>query len=171
MLNINSFLKKYDLKETKVFYGHVVSLKEGILFIDDVSTGRRYSHIDESDKFVVEHINKKDKEYDSRLVASIIRKNNPNIRLSNSLIESCIKQVKSKEFSIDPAVLELREFNNNKADYILSDSSHIAVSMETQNTLNIILKEHEDIIDYMKINKNNFVNVVKKILEDKIWQS
>ena len=65
---------------------------------------------------------------------------------------------------------QIREMNKfetvigEKIQYVLEDSTVIAIDTETQHTLNSILKP--DVIDYMRENSDNFLKILNVILEE-----
>lgn len=169
---LSDLMNKYALNESRVFYGHVASIKNGNLFIDGMDTGKDYNTIEEASQYIRDFISMLDnkkaiiEEYNVREVAAIIKKYEPNTRITNSLIESYVEQAQKKSFNVVPAIQELSE-KDNKFKYILEDGSVVAIDIETQNVLNIKLAEETEIVDHMKKNKENFINVIRKITEGK----
>lgn len=91
-----------------------------------------------------------------------------NIRITDTLIESYIDLASSKTFSVDPVIHDLRKYNSlikEHLDYKLDDGTVVVISENTQQLLNNIFDNHPDIIEYMRENKENFLNVVNQ-LED-----
>lgn len=171
-MKLSDLMDKYALKESRVFHGHVASIKNGNLFIDGMDTGGNYNTIDEACQYIKDYISDLElkktitEEYNVREVAAIIKKHEPDTRITNSLIESYVDQAQRKSFNVIPAVQELSE-KDNKFKYILEDGSVVAIDIETQNTLNILLAEETEIVDHMKKNKDNFIDAVRKITEGK----
>lgn len=103
-------------------------------------------------------------------IAEIIREYREG-KITDSLIESYIDLVVSNEFSVDPVVMELRSINRldrlveGKLDYTLKDGTVIAIEESTQKYLNNLLSNHNDVVDYMKESKDNFMQVLRQIEE------
>jgi hypothetical protein len=53
-----------------------------------------------------------------------------------------------------------------KLHYVLDDHSIVAIDEATQSKLNSILREQNEVIEYMRTSKENFLNVLNQI-EDK----
>jgi hypothetical protein len=51
----------------------------------------------------------------------------------------------------------------NKIDYKLDDGSIIAIDEDTQDLLNALLVDRQDIVEHMRANKENFLQVVREI--------
>lgn len=92
-------------------------------------------------------------------------------RVTDTLVENYIHNTVTKKFSIDPVLFEIRKYNkiNNiiedRLDYILDDGSIVVISENMQQKINNLFNEHKEIVDYMKENKDNFLNVVNQIEE------
>jgi hypothetical protein len=77
----------------------------------------------------------------------------------------------SNIFSVDPVICELRKINKldrlveGKLNYTLNDGSVIAIDESTQDYLNKLLQNQNEIIEYMKESKENFLHVLKRIGE------
>ena len=72
-------------------------------------------------------------------------------------------------FSVDPVIQNIRSLNviesliENKIDYKLDDGSIIAIDEDTQDLLNALLVDRQDIVEHMRANKENFLQVVREI--------
>jgi len=171
-MKYSDLIDKFSLNETRCFYGHIVAIKSSNLYIDGIDTGKDYNTIDEAIEYVKEFVSNLEmkksitESYDPYKVAAIIKKYNPDLRVTNSLIENCIDQVVKKEFTVDPAVQELQKPIMNKNYYVLEDSTTVAIDSTTKDQLNILLKDQPDIVAYMKENVKNFLHVVNKIVKD-----
>jgi len=103
-------------------------------------------------------------------IVNIIKEHH-NIKVTDTLIESYIELASSKLFTIDPVVQEIRNLNKldklieGKIDYKLADGSIIAINEDTQEQLNNLLDNQQEIIEYMRQSKDNFIHVLKKIGE------
>jgi uncharacterized lipoprotein YehR (DUF1307 family) len=105
---------------------------------------------------------------DHNVVATLIREHH-NIKVTDTLIESYIGLAASKLFSVDPVIQNIRSLNviesliENKIDYKLDDGSIIAIDEDTQDLLNALLVDRQDIVEHMRANKENFLQVVREI--------
>ena len=94
-----------------------------------------------------------------------------NIKVTDTLIESYKELASSKLFTIDPVVTEIRKLNKidklveGKIDYKLNDNSIIAINEDTQQKLNSVFKEHQDVVEYMRDSKENFLSVLNTLGE------
>jgi hypothetical protein len=102
-------------------------------------------------------------------ISDLISRYHKDTRLSNTLIESYKQKIHSKEFSLDPVILESRNlFTNlldNKIDFQLSDGSKVAIDWELLENLNITLAGDPNVIEFMRENSENFIAVCKLVLE------
>lgn len=98
-----------------------------------------------------------------KLVSKLIEKFGLD-KVSQSLVESYEKKLKSSDFSVDKIIIEMREMNSfGKYEYVLKDGSRISISEETQSTLNNILNDKYDIVEYMCASLGNFKEVLGEI--------
>jgi nitrogenase subunit NifH len=101
-------------------------------------------------------------------IAGIIKEHH-NVRVTDSLIESYVELASSKLFTIDPVATDIRQLNKfdklveGKIDYKLQDNSVVAINIQTQNKLNNLLEGNNDIVEYMRENKENFISVIQQI--------
>lgn len=172
------FLKRIDEeKETFISFGKVAHFKNGSLTIDGNTIDKKFESLDEAknyckdihDTHQLEEDIKNDTYNDQDTSIANIIKETHNIKVTNTIVESYKELALSKLFSIDPVVTEIRKLNKldtiveGKIDYKLNDSSLIAINEETQNRLNNLLKDQNDIIEHMRKNKENFMHVLKLI--------
>ena len=103
-------------------------------------------------------------------IAEIIKEYH-DVKVTDTLIESYIELASSNIFSVDPVICELRKINKldtlveGKLNYTLDDGSVIAINEATQEYLNKLLQNQNEIIDYMRESKENFLNVLEQIGE------
>lgn len=103
-------------------------------------------------------------------IANIIREHH-NIKVTDTLIETYIDLASSKIFTIDPVVHDIRKLNKvdtiveGKLHYELSDGSLVAINESTQESLNTLLHDQHDIIEYMRESKDNFFNILEQLEE------
>jgi hypothetical protein len=103
-------------------------------------------------------------------IAEIIKEYH-DVKVTDTLIETYIELASSNIFSVDPVICELRKINKldtlveGKLNYTLDDGSVIAINEATQEYLNKLLQNQNEIIDYMRESKENFLSVLKQIGE------
>lgn len=103
-------------------------------------------------------------------IASIIKEEH-GIKVSTNIVEEYINLAKSKKFSIDSALFHIREMNHydntidNKIQYILNDNTTIAIDIETQESLNKILENKSNVVEFMQESSDNFLRILKTIKE------
>lgn len=103
-------------------------------------------------------------------IANIIAEHH-NIKVTDTLIESYVELASSKLFTVDPVAYDIRQLNKidriveGKIDYKLQDGSIVAINHDTQELLNNILEQHNEIVDYMRKGKDNFISVIQQIRE------
>lgn len=103
-------------------------------------------------------------------IAEIIKEYH-NVKVTDTLIESYIELASSNIFSVDPVICELRKINKldtlveGKLNYTLDDGSVIAINEATQEYLNKLLQNQNEIIEYMRESKENFLKVLEQIGE------
>ena len=103
-------------------------------------------------------------------IAEIIKEHH-DVKVTDTLIETYIELASSNIFSVDPVICELRKINKldtlveGKLNYTLDDGSVIAINEATQEYLNKLLQNQNEIIDYMRESKENFLSVLKQIGE------
>ena len=93
------------------------------------------------------------------------------VKVTDTLIETYIELASSNIFSVDPVICELRKINRldtlveGKLNYTLNDGSVIAINEATQDYLNKLLQNQNEIIEYMRESKENFLSVLGQIGE------
>ena len=93
------------------------------------------------------------------------------VKVTDTLIETYIDLASSNIFSVDPVICELRKINKldtlveGKLNYTLDDGSVIAINEATQEYLNKLLQNQNEIIEYMRESKENFLSVLGQIGE------
>ncbi len=103
-------------------------------------------------------------------VAEIIKEYHE-VKVTDTLIESYLELASSNIFSVDPVICELRKYNKldrlveGKLNYTLNDGTVIAISESTQDYLNTLLCNQNEIIEYMRESKQNFLHVLERIGE------
>jgi hypothetical protein len=120
---------------------------------------------------VVEEVTKEIyEEIPNTKVAEIIKEYH-DVKVTDTLIESYVELASSNIFSVDPVICELRKINKldnlveGKLNYTLNDGSVIAINEATQEYLNKLLQNQNEIIEYMRESKENFLNVLEQVGE------
>lgn len=91
------------------------------------------------------------------------------VRVTDTLIESYIDLASSKIFTTDPVAFDIRMMNRldvvveNKIHYKLDDGSIVAINPKTQETLNNILEGQQEVVEFMRESKENFLTTVEQI--------
>lgn len=103
-------------------------------------------------------------------VAEIIKEYH-DVKVTDTLIESYVELASSNIFSVDPVICELRKYNKldtlveGKLNYTLNDGSVVAINETTQDYLNKLLYNQNEIIEYMRESEQNFLYVLERIGE------
>lgn len=172
-------LNESDTLERISAYGHILEQKtDGTVTIDKVVS--EFKSLEEareyiknktiSEKLEIQISNELYEEISEHRIAQIIKEYH-NVKVTDTLIESYIDLASSKLFTIDPVVYEIRSLNKldivveGKIHYELNDGSVVAINRTTQKTLNKLLQNHTDIVEYMRESKENFMSVVQQIKE------
>ncbi len=126
---------------------------------------------EQSNAALVEEVTKEIyEEIPNNKIAEIIKEYH-DVKVTDTLIETYIELASSNIFSVDPVICELRKINKldtlveGKLNYTLDDGSVIAINEATQEYLNKLLQNQNEIIDYMRVSKENFLSVLKQIGE------
>lgn len=104
------------------------------------------------------------------LIADIIAEHNPNVRITDRLIESYLNIANSKDFTIDKTILEIRQLNpfgsivENRLMFELNDGSYVAIKSETLSKLQESINNLE-VVEYMRTSVENFIGVVDALEE------
>jgi hypothetical protein len=100
-------------------------------------------------------------------VANYIRQFHNVDKITDTLIESYIELASSNLFSVDPVVVAIKERSavefSGKLEYQLADGNIVAINEDTQETLNNLLQDKPEIVDYMRESKNNFMRILREI--------
>ena len=159
--------------------GHLIEMTvDQVVTIDKEKTD--FATIEEARQHILKQYNTKELEEEIKTevyediadnkIAKIIKEHH-DVKVTDTLIESYIELASSKLFTVDPVVQEIRNLNKldklieGKIDYKLADGSIIAINEDTQEQLNNLLDNQQEIIEYMRQSKDNFIHVLKKIGE------
>lgn len=165
---------KTSYGEQEYAFGHRITVSEDTVFIDGEQTD--FTSLEEARQYLKqENVAKKleedvienlYEEISDNTIASII-KESYNIKVTDTIINEYKDLVSSNIFSIDPAVQKIRKLNklNNivegKVNWVLEDGSVVAIDKRTQKDLNTLLEEHDDVVNYMKESKENFLHTLE----------
>lgn len=169
-----------NVVETYSIFNHEIVINEDYeLFVNGWKIDEEFKSLEEAKTYIRDTIKselfgeelKKEiyENIDSTKIASIIKKYHNTEKITDTLIENYIELASSKLFTLDPVVLEMRRYNRlsniieNKIDFKLKDKSIVALSEETIENINSIIGKHDDIIQYMRENKDNFYSVLKQL--------
>lgn len=187
MMQFTQFLKGLEqsvsgvqLEAQTICYGRLIQeTEDGLILVDRAET--QYRSLEEAvdsikQQRLVEDIHKQIhqeqyEEMSDSKVANIIKQYHSDVRVTDTLIESYVELASSKLFTTDPVALEIRKFNKldriieGYFDCVLDDGSTIAISEATQQKLNNMFGQHQDVIDYMRKSAENFLSVLDQIEE------
>jgi hypothetical protein len=172
-------LNRPDVVESIRSYQHLIEkTQDAKILINKQET--EFISIEEAKQYIrQEYISKKLEEQIStelyediseNKVANIIKEYH-DVKVTDTLIENYIQLASSRIFSIDPVVQEIRKLNKldnlveGKLHYVLDDESIVAIDESTQEQLNNLLQDQQDVIQYMRESKDHFMYVVEKLEE------
>lgn len=172
-------LRKSDVVESVRSFGHLIEMKQdGSVSIDGEAT--EHKSLDEARKYIknktfsekleVQISNEIYEEISENRIAQIIKEYH-DVKVTDTLIESYIALASSKIFTLDPVVFDVRRMNKldvvveNKIHYELNDNSVVAIDIATQETLNNLLHNQTEVVEYMRESKENFMRVIEQIKE------
>jgi hypothetical protein len=100
-------------------------------------------------------------------VAHYISKYHNVDKITDTLVESYIELASSNLFTVDPVVSAIKERTavefSGKFEYKLNDGNTVAINEATQDTLNNLLQNKPEIVEYMRESKNNFMRIIKEV--------
>jgi len=136
-------------------------------FVDSLKPTTQQKH----EVSIVEEVTKEIyEEIPNTKVAEIIKEYH-DVKITDTLIETYVELASSNIFSVDPVICELRKYNKldrlveGKLNYTLSDGSVVAINEATQDYLNKLLQNQNEVIEYMRESKQNFLYVLERIGE------
>lgn len=178
--SLTGCLIQSDVKSQTVCYGHsIVEDVKGHVFVDYKlksanSLQEAATQIKQQELYQDIHRQIQQDLYEEislQKVADIIHRHHVDIKITDTLVESYIKIAASKLFTTDPVVAELRQLNTldrvveGYVDFIINDGTTIVISESVQQQLNNLFGSHPDVVDYIRENRDNFLNVLNQ-LED-----
>lgn len=185
-MHFNQFSKKLSEDITGIAVarqqysnGHLIEMSnKQVVYIDKEPTD--FATIEEARQYIKTQYDTKQLEeqiktelYDDiseNKIANIIKEHH-DIKVTDTLIESYIDFASSKQFTVDPAVQDIRNLNKldklieGKIDYKLEDGTIIAINEQTQERLKNLFSNQHEIIEHMRQSKDNFISVLKQIGE------
>lgn len=100
-------------------------------------------------------------------VAKYIKQYHNVDKITDTLVESYIELASSNLFTVDPVVTAIKEREavtfSGKLEYKLNDGTVVAINEDTQQSLNNLLQNHNDIVEYMRESKDNFMRVLREL--------
>jgi hypothetical protein len=168
-----------EIKSQVRSYGHLIEeTVDGAILVDKQVTDM--SNLEEARQYIINKKYNEQLEQEAKTdlyeeiskdkIVNIINEHHI-IKVTDTLIETYIEFASSKIFTLDPVITDIRKLNKldklveGKIDYKLNDNSIIAINEDTQQKLNSLFKEHQDVIEYMRDSKENFLSVLNTLGE------
>jgi len=169
-------LEQSGLVDSFSCYGKEVRITEGLdIFVNGHIIDSEVNTLEEARVYVKRYIqNSKlieniDTTIPEEKVAQYIRQFHNIEKITDTLIESYIELASSNMFTIDPVAIAIKESKTaefaGKLTYKLNDGSTVAIDESTQKTLNKLLVNKNEIVEYMRESKSNFVRIIKELGE------
>lgn len=168
-------LEQSGLVDSFSYFGNEVQVTENFeIYINDtlvntVSTleeARDYAKKYIQDTKLLENI---DTTIPEEKVAQFIRQYHDIEKITDTLVESYIELASSNMFTVDPVVTAIKESKTaefaGKLQYTLNDGSMVAINESTQELLNSLLANRNEIVEYMRESKDNFIRIIKDLGE------
>lgn len=175
--NLNKIMLGERVVDQAFCYGYLIQETENRILIDGNAV--EFSSLEEAKEHIKQQILKEEveqevekeiyEEISNNKIATIIKEYYNGVKVTDTLIESFVELASSKLFTANPVAYEIRKINKldrlveNKVDYKLNDGSIVAIDEETQEKINNLFNGHDDIINYMRESKDNFLSVVEQI--------
>ena len=151
----------------------VVIAEDLTVTIDGIQLDEQFESLEEARSYTKSYIETEnllediDTEIPEEKVANYIRQYHNVDKITDTLIESYIELASSNLFTVDPVVLAIKERTatefSSKLEYELADGSIVAINEDTQETLNNLLQDKPEIVDYMRESKDNFMRIIREI--------
>jgi hypothetical protein len=149
---------------------HIIVVDEDMrCSIDGNTSAIQFESIEEAlehakAQIAVEHIAEEVTVITETKIAELLKKHNLVERVTDTHIRSCVDCYNSKEFTLDPVITEMKRGEmglSDKFEYVLNDGSIIAISEKTLSDLTVELKDKYKIVEHMRENKHNFMQIIK----------
>jgi len=179
-MKLKEFYSKLDKRvaETFISYGKTVQYTvDGRVIIEGKEHSKQFKTVEEAKKYCKDqYISAQLQEQvrqeigsDTTTIAKIIREHH-NVKVTVPLIESYIEFASSKQFTLDPVVIDLRKTNKltnlieGKIDFILEDGNSVALEESTLIKIKNLINNDESIkIEEMRKSIDKFISVIRKI--------
>ena len=181
-MRYSDFTKQFKrsgvVESIRSFRQLIEKLEDGKVLINGIET--KFDTIEEARQYVkqdyiahqLEEQASKElyEELSEKTIANIINEYH-NVKVTDTLVESYKELASSNMFSVDPVVQRIRSLNKldrlieGKINYNLNDGSVVAIDERTQENLNKLLQNQNEVIEYMRESKDNFMYVVKRLEE------
>lgn len=141
--------------------------------IDGQHINEQFESLEEARNYTRKYIETKnvlediDTEIPEERVAHYIRQYHSVEKITDTLVESYIELASSNLFTVDPVALAIKDRSvkefSGKYEYNLADGNIVAINEDTQETLNRLLQDKPEIVDYMRESKDNFMRIIREI--------
>ena len=169
-------LEQSGLSTSFLLYGHEVAITEDLnILINGIKIESNVNTLEEARLYAKQVIlnNELLESIDTTIpddkVAHYIRQYHDIEKITDTLIESYIELASSNMFTVDPVVTAIKESRTaefkGKLQYVLEDGSVVAINESTQEYLNNLLKDRNEIVQYMRECKDNFIRIIKELEE------
>lgn len=142
--------------------------------VDGIKLEEEFKSLEEAKRFIRKYVyNNKiiesiDTDIPNTKVANYIKQYHNIDKVKDTLIESYLELASSGTFSVDPVITEIKKSQlstfANKIEYVLEDNTKIAIDVATQELLNNLLKNKNEVVTYMRENKTNFMAVLRGVI-------
>lgn len=160
--------------DTYACYDKTVTISEDFtVTIDGQQLDEQFESLEEARNYTKKYIETEkiledvDTKIPEEKVAHYIRQYHNVEKITDTLIESYIELASSNLFTVDPVVIAIKERMatefSGKLEYQLQDGNIVAISEETQETLNNLLQDKPEIVEYMRESKDNFMRIIREI--------
>lgn len=149
--------------EGKLQEEQFIGLDETKQLVKQISSSEKLRHEIESHSY---------EEISESNIANIIKKHHEVPKVTTQLIESYVDLASSKQFTVDPVIMEMRKLNKlsnvveGKLDFVLNDKTVVAISEDTFLKIETFLNmcgEKELALNYMRESRENFLHVVDEL--------
>lgn len=179
-MRYSDFTKQYTktgvIESVRSYLQLIEKLEDGKVLINGIET--EFDTIEEARQYVkqdyishqLEEQASKElyEELSEKTIANIINEYH-NVKVTDTLVESYKELASSNMFSVDPVVHKIRSLNKldrlieRKLNYTLKDGSVVAIDERTQEHLNKLLQNQNEVVEYMRESKDNFMYVLIKL--------
>jgi hypothetical protein len=179
-MKLKEFYSKLNknVVETFISYGRTVQFTlNGTVIVEGKEHSKKFDNIEEAkkyckDQYISEQLQEQVRQEiasDTTTIAKIIREHY-SVKVTIPLIESYIEYASSKQFTLDPVVIDLRKTNKltnlieGKIDFILEDGNSVALEESTLIKIKTLINNDETVkIEEMRKSIDKFISVVRKI--------